>query len=99
MKRTRAGCPRGKQGTWEQETVRSRRTQGSVSQQFQARKPADQQGRFCRRGLGPRGDGFLFGPFLLEWNRGAAVQIRTDVAPAPPDVVRAPDQLPLGCGP
>ena len=49
--------------------------QGSVSQQFQASKPADQQGRFWRRGLGCRGAGFLFGPFLREWNRGAAVEI------------------------
>lgn len=66
-----------------------------MSQQFQASKPADQQGRFCRRRLGRRGDRLLSGPFLLERNRGAAVEIRTDVAPAPPDVVCAADQLPL----
>lgn len=72
---------------------------GSVSQQFQASQPADQQGRFCGRGLGPGGDGFLFGPFLLEWNRGAAVEIRTEVAPAASDVVCTADQLPLHGGP
>lgn len=49
---------------------------GSVSQQFQASQPADQQGRFRRRGrLGPRGHGFLLGPFLLEWDGGAAVEV------------------------
>lgn len=51
------------------------RGQGSVSQQFQAREPADQQGRFRGRGLGPRRGGFLFGPFLLERDGGAAMEI------------------------
>lgn len=75
MKMT-TGSPLRKQGTWEQETANgSPGGQGSVSQQFQASKPADQQGRFCGRGLGPRGHGFLFGPFLLEWNGGAAMEI------------------------
>ena len=73
--------------------------QGSVSQKFQAGKPADQQGRFSGRGPGCRGPSFLFGPFLLERNRGAAVQIRTEVAPAASDVVCAADQLPLRGGP
>lgn len=67
-----------------------------MSQEFQASQPADQQGRFWRRGLGGRGAGFLFGPFFRERNRGAAVEIRTDVAPAASDVVCASDQLPLG---
>lgn len=46
-----------------------------MSQQFQAGKPADQQGRFRRGGLGRRGRRLLSGPFLLEWNRGTAVEI------------------------
>lgn len=37
---------------------------GSVSQEFQASQPADQQGQFWRRGLGGRGAGFLFWSLL-----------------------------------
>lgn len=69
-----------------------------MSQQFQAREPADQQGGLCRRGLGPGGH-FLFGPFLLERDGGAAMEISTEVAPAASDVVCASDQLPLRGGP
>lgn len=75
------------------------RGQGSVSQQLQAREPADQQGGLRGRGLGPRRGGLLFGPFLLERDGGAAVEIRAEVAPAAPDVVRTSDQLPLRVGP
>lgn len=70
-----------------------------MSQQFEAREPADQQGRLWGRGLGPRRGGFLLGPFLLERDGGAAVEIRAQVAPAASDVVRASDQLPLRVGP
>lgn len=70
-----------------------------MSQEFQASKPADQQRRLRGGGLGRRGDRLLSGPLLLERDGGAAVEIRTEVAPAPPDVVRAADQLPLRWGP
>lgn len=72
---------------------------GSVSQQFEAREPADQQGRLCGRGLGPGGHAFLLGAFVRERDGGAAVQISVDIAAAPSDVVGASHQLPLGWGP
>lgn len=67
----------------------------SVGQQSQARKPADQQRPLRGGGLGCCGTGFLFGPLLLEWDGGAAVEIRVDVAPAPSDVVCATHQMSL----
>lgn len=63
-----------------------------MSQQLQAREPADQQGRL-------RGGGLLLGPFLRERDGGAAVQVSIDVAPAPTDVVSTAHQLPLSCRP